>query len=469
VARFGAVNSRLAAIPGRGLQGAVSASARPALALALALALSGCSRAPDTSLTFWAMGREGEVVAGLMPDFEREHPGLHVRVQQIPWTSAHEKLLTAFVGDSTPDVAQLGNTWIPEFAQLGAISPLDARVAQSKAIPPADYFPGIWSSNVVGGVLRGVPWYVDTRVLFYRTDMVRRAGCGGPPADWGAWADCLARVKAIAGPGNFSILLPLDEFEPLTALALQQDEPLLREDGRYGNFRSPGFASALAFYVRAFREGWAPRITREQVSNVWEEFGRGYYSFHVAGPWNIAEFRKRLAADRQGDWGTAPLPGPRGPGASIAGGSSLVLFRRSRHADEAWQLVEYLSRPGVEERFRELTGDLPPRRSAWLAPALAADTAAQGFRQQLERVRATPAVPEWERIGEEMRNVSALVVGGRLELDRAGEELDRRVDAILAKRRWMLERPHPLPSPASGRGATERPYSYPLAQAGEGE
>ena len=60
-----------------------------------------------------------------------------MRVQQIPWTAAHEKLLTAFAGDATPDVCQLGNTWIPEFAALDALEPLDDRVATSHDDPAA--------------------------------------------------------------------------------------------------------------------------------------------------------------------------------------------------------------------------------------------------------------------------------------------------------------------------------------------
>ena len=66
------------------------------------------------------MGREGEVLSDLVPAFEEEHPGIRVQVQQIPWSAAHEKLLTAFVGDATPDIAMLGNTWVPEFVALGA-------------------------------------------------------------------------------------------------------------------------------------------------------------------------------------------------------------------------------------------------------------------------------------------------------------------------------------------------------------
>ena len=80
------------------------------------------------------MGREGEVLSELVPEFERQNPGISVRVQQIPWSAAHEKLLTAYVGDATPDIAMLGNTWVPEFVALDALEPLDARVAASTQI-----------------------------------------------------------------------------------------------------------------------------------------------------------------------------------------------------------------------------------------------------------------------------------------------------------------------------------------------
>ena len=90
------------------------------LTTALALMLCACSR-PQNELTFWAMGRESEAVAGLLPEFERTHPGVHVSLHQLPWTGAHAKLLTAVVGGATPDVAQLGNTWIPELAELHAL------------------------------------------------------------------------------------------------------------------------------------------------------------------------------------------------------------------------------------------------------------------------------------------------------------------------------------------------------------
>jgi multiple sugar transport system substrate-binding protein len=406
----------------------------------LALALVGCHREEGVrTLTFWTIGREGEAVGQLLEGFEREHPGLTVKVEQMPLTAAHQKLLTAIAGGSTPDLSQLGNTWLPELATLGALEPLQGHVDRSTVVRADDYFQSIWATNVVDGTLYGVPWYVDTRLLFYRRDLLRQAGFDAPPRDWAQWRRMLA---ALSDPQHhtYGILLPTNEYEQLLSLALQQPEPLLREGNRYGNFESAGFKRALAFYVDTFRLRQAPAVSNVEAGNPWAEFGRGVYAFYLSGPWNIGEFRKRLPTAAQGDWATAPLPGPDGPGQGLAGGSSLVIFRRSARKAEAWALIEYLARPAVQQRFYALLGDMPPRRASWDGSALQRDPKAQAFRLQLEQVRPTPAVPEWERIANEMQLVAAQAVAGQLSIDQAAAELDRRVDRILAKRRWVLAR-----------------------------
>ena len=95
-----------------------------------AILLIGCgsSHEPRTRVDFWAIGSEVEKIGELFDEFRRDNPDIEVRIQQIPWSAAHEKLLTAFAGDATPDLCQLGNTWIPEFATLGALEPLDRYV-----------------------------------------------------------------------------------------------------------------------------------------------------------------------------------------------------------------------------------------------------------------------------------------------------------------------------------------------------
>jgi len=409
---------------------------------ALVLLLSGCAPSPSDreTLHFWVMGREGEVIAPLLSAFERNNPGVRVTLQQLPWTAAHEKLLTAFAGDTLPDLCQLGNTWVPEFAALHALVDLDSRVAASRVVVAEDYFPGIWDTNVIDGRVYGIPWYVDTRLLFYRRDLLEQAGFQAPPSSWAEWRRALAAIKKDVGSARYAILLPLNEVDPLLALGLQQPEPLLRDEDRWGGFASPGFRKALRFYAGMFRNGWAPTLDGAQISNVWAEFGRGYFAFYVSGPWNIEEFKRRLPPERQGDWMTAPLPGPEGPGASTAGGASLVVFRSSRHPQAAWRLIEYLSDPAVQAQFHTVSGNLPPRRTAWRDERLAGDPYAKAFREQLERVRPTPKIPEWERIATEMQSMAEQVVRGEMDVDEATRTLDRRVDAMLEKRRWLLTR-----------------------------
>jgi multiple sugar transport system substrate-binding protein len=427
------------------------AGAGAAAGAAAVLGLPGCAAQRSGNLRFWAMGREGEVVPELLADFKRERPDITVQVEQLPWSAAHEKLLTAFAGDATPDIAQLGNSWLPEFVALGALAPLDSRIAATPDIDAADYFEGIWATNRIDGQVHGLPWYVDTRLLFYRRDLLAQAGFDRVADTWAGWRQQLQAIKRVVGADRYSVLLPLNEYDPLVALALQSGEPLLREGGRYGNFRGAGFQRTLDYYLSLYRDHLAPPATSNEIANVWNEFARGYFSFYITGPWNIGEFRRRLPAELQGAWATAPLPGPTGPGASVAGGSSLAVFKRSARQDQAWALVSYLSRPAVQQRFRALTGNLPPRRSAWNEPALQADAPSQAFRQQLERVRPVPQVPEWERIATELRVLVEQVVLGDLRADALPAELDRRTDRILEKRRWIMDQPR-SGSAALGQG-----------------
>jgi multiple sugar transport system substrate-binding protein len=410
-----------------------------AVLLCVALCV-GCRSEDDThrEITFWAMGREAESVAQLLPEFERRHPDIDVRLQMLPWKGAHAKLLSGFASDSLPDLLQLGNTWLPELVALDALMPLDERVARSHTIDVDDYFAGIWDTNVIGETLYGVPWYVDTRLLFYRRDLLARAGFEAPPTTWDEWQRQLEAIKAHAAPGEFAVLLPLNEFEPMLVLALQQDVPILRDGMRYGNFRSAPMLRMLAFYRSMFERGLAPEVTNAQVSNPWHEFGRGIYSFYVSGPWNIEEFRRRMPAGLEDAWMTAPMPGPQGLGASSAGGSSLVVARTARDPDAAWTLIEYLSEPAVQREFHALLGDMPPRRSSWESSALADDPHARAFREQLERARPTPKIPEWEQIADQLRVVGERLAHGQMDVAAAAAELDARTDRILEKRRWIL-------------------------------
>lgn len=421
---------------------------RCALALIAVCAIglsAGCAPAGPARerVVFWGLGREGEVVAELIPEFEKQNPGIEVVVQQIPWTAAHEKLLTAYVGRTTPDVAQVGNTWVPEFVALDALEPLDAALARATGIRRDDYFEGIWRTNVLEGTTWGVPWYVDTRLLFMRTDLLEAAGVTEPPRTWDAWVDAMRKVQARQPKGRFAVLLPTDEWTQVSILALQKGAPILADGGRRGAFREARFREAFEFYVGLFRDKLAPETSTTFVTNIYQQFTAGEFGFYVTGPWNLGEFRRRLPESMKGRWTTAPMPSPDpadpSRGLSIAGGSSLVVFARSEVKPAAMKLVEFLSDPRTQVRFYELTGDLPARKSSWDDPVLAGDREARAFREQLDRVQPLPQVPEWEQIATRLFQVAESAIRGRMTIDEALARLDDDVDRMLEKRRYLLD------------------------------
>jgi multiple sugar transport system substrate-binding protein len=406
----------------------------------LALLLFACTSrtAPVTTIEFWGLGREGEVVAGLLPEFYKENPNIRVDVQQIPWTAAHEKLLTAHVGNSLPDVAQVGNTWIPEFVTMRAVEPLDARVATSKVIARRDFFPGIWDTNVVGNELYGVPWYVDTRVLFYRTDMVPT-----PPRTWSAWIAVMQRLKRESKDPHFvPLLMPTNEWPQPVIFALQKGAELVKDDG-HARFSEPRFIEAFSFYIGIYRQGLAQAIGSSQVANLYQQFGTGDFAMFISGPWDVGNLRMRLTKEQQNLWSTAPMPAPDGtpyPGVSLSGGASLVLFRHSTKQDASWKLIEFLSRPEIQIRFYELSGDLPSRRSGWRAADLVHDPKIAAFRAQLDRTAALPRLPEWENIATSIFEAGQLSTRGQFDAREGARRLDEKVNAMLEKRRWVMEK-----------------------------
>ena len=130
------------------------------------------------SLTVWAMGNEGVKLKVLADAFMAGNPGVTVNVTPVDWGQAVAKLQTAIAGKQTPDVSQMGTDMMGQFAATGALEPVPAN------IEPGTFFESAWNTNIVDGTVYGVPWYVETRLLYYRTDVAEKAGITAPPATW---------------------------------------------------------------------------------------------------------------------------------------------------------------------------------------------------------------------------------------------------------------------------------------------
>lgn len=181
-------------------------------------------------------------------------------------------------------------------------------------------------------------------------------------------------------------------------------------------------------------------VTSIEAGDPVGELARGFVSVYASGAWTRAELGRRTSELPRERWAVSPMPGWDGPGASIVAASCLALTNSVRAPDRAVQLITYLTDPAVQVRFFGIAGVLPSRPSAWRTPALAADPVIATLAGQLARARAMPNVPEWPRITTEVQLIAERCVRGLLTVPQAAEEMDRVADALLAKRRWLLQR-----------------------------
>ena len=398
-------------------------SRRAALGLAGAGVLAACSRDRAPRLTWWAIGTTGENAPLLLPPFRRA-TGIEVDVQAVPWTGAHEKLLTGFAGRSLPDVMMLNDVWLAELTLLGALAPAHASLLTGLS-------PGTIASVTIEGRAMAAPWTANSWMQFYRRDLVSAVGYPAPPQDWDDWKR-MARAIKRRHPDRYATLHLIDWPEPLFAFAAQQPEPMLRDRDTRGNFSSPGFRAAVAFYKSIFDEKLSPVISGAELGDTYLALGRGDFAILPSDSVSIGDLHRRAAAFPPGSWGVVGTPGPGGPSSALTRGRCLAVSRDARDPAAAWRLVDYLCGPSTQARIYDVVDELPTRADA-RNPVSAA------FADQIARSVAPPAVPEWERITGEIQLVAEHMVRGEYGVEAATVEMDRRVDRILAKRRALVD------------------------------
>lgn len=358
--------------------------------LLLGIAVSPAAAAP-TELTVWAMGAEAQKIGEMTAKFEQLNPDIRVRVQAIPWSAAHDKIITAVAGGTGPDVAQMGTTWMAEFGSIGVFEELSGFISRSETISVDDFFAGSYGTCVVDGKVYGVPWYVDTRVLFYRTDLLAEQGFEGPPQTWDQLRS-VAESLAKAGEG-YGMALSTNNYQEFMPFVWQNGGRILDEKGRPA-VTEPEFVEALEFYAKLFHDDVAP--IDSGGTDLIQEFARGTMPMYFSGAWMITMTHDQ-APEIDGKWSVALCPA-RESRTSFVGGCNFVIFRDSKRKDAAWRFIEFMSDHETQLEWARISGCLPAVKRAWDAEDLAGDAMMAVFRDQLDDARAPENVPQWAQI-----------------------------------------------------------------------
>ena len=379
--------------------------------MAAVLALSACGRSTDTgsatessapaasiadgpatgTLTMWAQGAEGENLPALLKEFEAANPGVTVDVTAIPWDAAHNKYQTAIAGGQTPDVAQMGTTWMGDFA--------DAFDPAPSEFDDAGFFTGSVNSTSVNGTKVGVPWYVDTRVVFYRKDLAEQAGYATFPTNYD---DFKAMAKALQEKAGAQWGLQLlaggdGSFQSTLPFGWSGGAELMNAGNDAWTLDSPEWTKALTYYQSFFTDGISNPAPNMGAGAAESAFVDGSAPMMISGPYEIGNLEKAGGAEFADKYAVAPMPTDK-TATSFVGGSNLAVFKNSANRDAAWKLVQWLSQPDVQVKWYQATGDLPSIESAWKDKVLADDEKLSVFGEQLKDTNSPPAVPTWTQV-----------------------------------------------------------------------
>ncbi|MEU2784190.1 sugar ABC transporter substrate-binding protein [Streptomyces sp. NPDC007110] len=400
-----------------------------ALALASALTLTACGGSggagvaadAEQTLTVWAMGTEGEKLGDVAEEYEKTHSHITVKVTPIGWDVAHQKLVAAAAAGKLPDVVQMGGTYLGEFADMGVLEPVD-----TKTFKEADFFPAAWQQGSYDGTAYGVPWYVDTRVLFYRTDLAKKAGIGKAPATMAELRSAAQAYQEKAGTKWGLSIQPrgLDTVQSFYPFLYSAGGAVL-DDGGKPVVNSPAAVKALENYGGFFRKDLSDKFVQPGY-DVTKDFNTGAVPMFLGGPWMTGLLDENYP-DLKGKWAIAPVPADKAS-VSMAGGSSLAVSADSEHKAAATEFISFLADAKGQADWFARTNDLPAHKGAWTSGDLAKDADLQIWRRQMDTAKTPPSQPRLTEITSKVdaaiESVTQGKSGPKAALDKAQSQIE---------------------------------------------
>jgi len=374
------------------------------------------------TISVWAMGAEGAALPKLAKEFEAANPGVKINVTAIPFSAAHDKLATAITAGKTPDVSQIGTTWMGEFASQ-ALDPTPASIDKSI------FFEGAQKTTDVGGTSYGVPWYVETRVVYYRKDLAAKAGIATLPTDWAGLKDMAKAMQTKAGAKWGIDLQPGREgsWQSVLPFAWSNGAEVATADQKKYTFDTPETIEAVKYWQSYFTDGIADK--QPPLNSRYPNFVSGKVPMFISGPWESSGIDALGKAAFKDKYAVMPMPKQK-TATSFVGGSDIAVFKASKNRDSAWKFVQWLTDPKIQVKFYALTTDLPSVKSAWTDPSLSSDAKLAVFGKQLEDAKAPPAVATWEQVAAAFDTEMEKVAKSGLDPAAALKTVQSKADSI---------------------------------------
>lgn len=429
---------------------------RHALALALSvatvLATAACSigapvtRAARTDeITVWVMQDDfsAATIDAINTRF-RAQTGAEVHVQTQPWDGIATKLMTALATSNPPDVIDIGNTKVLEFARTGAL--LDLSAQREELAHGGTWLDGLEQPMTYDGGLYAAPAFGAARTVIYNRRMWREAGITTPPTTYDELCGDLDRVqRAHAGDADFSALyLPGQNW--FTGLQFLWDagaSPAELRDGQWtATLGSPNGIAGLQAWA-SFQNRYSSKASRTADTLIPDQAQLLGQQKTSAIIWNASAVTKAVASNPQlsaDDFGAFPMPSVSGDGQqpTMMSGSGWAVATRSAAPSLALAWISIATSPAVERAWIvEHDGWLPNTRELTAEYLASGKLSAvqRGFFEAAMHSRSTPNAPGWATI-EADGSLKELFSKAALDPSKAqdiADAFDERTDAVLSE------------------------------------
>lgn len=418
---------------------------------------NGSNSEEKVNLNVWVMPNTPEPEKDFMnviKPFLDENPNITVTPTILDWGSAWTKLTTAATSGEGPDVSQIGSTWVAALGAMGAFEDLSSVYDQfggTESFLDAS----LPTTQVAGSDERyGVPWFTDTRAIFYRKDICEAAGVN-PDTDfetWDSFKEALKKIKALGtfegkevipfgmpGKNDWNVV---HNFAPWIWGA---GGDFISEDGKTSVINSKEAVEGIEFYSELANEGLLHKGTLEKNSSECDSlFLAGDFAVQFGGAWQVSSLERQKKeydeAIANGDTpeneallekvGTKMLPaGPAGR-FCFYGGSSLTVFKSSKNKEAAYKLIAFLAKGENQIEYQKIGGNLPAAKDAYTDPWITDNELRVVFKDQMQYGKSYPSVPGWSPsetlIQKGLSNVWDNVMGvfGEYSKDKTQEIMD---------------------------------------------
>ena len=310
----------------------------------------GDNKGKEVSLEIWVMPNSqnaAEDFLSVCKPFTDENPNITLQPSVVDWGAAWTRLTAASMTGEAPDISQLGSSWVAGIGSMGGLVDLSGKINKDAFVEATQQFMGIKGKSEI----YGMPWFTETRALYYRTDACEKAGVD-PSKDFNTWDSfktALGKLNNVEVDGKKLPALGMpgkndwNVIHNFSFWVYGAGGDFLTEDGREAAFSSDEALAGIRFYSELAVEGLMDTTSLEKDTNhVESTYCTGGYATAFMGPW-VAKTLQRNKDDEGIDTidktGVTIVPeGPEGRFA-FAGGSALCIFNACENQDEAIQLL----------------------------------------------------------------------------------------------------------------------------------